>query len=281
MKPIPISSLRLDGGTQQREHLDEQTIQDYADAMLSGATFPPIVAYSDGVDTWLADGFHRVYAAQRAKLKEIVADVRRGGQREARWASFAANSTHGLPRTRDDVALILRNIFADEQWAKTSVREIAEHTGIAKSTVQRHRDSILSRLGQYDSGERTFTHHKTGKPTTMKVANIGQRQQQAQPDMPDDMDEDQEPESETIVVNKQTGEVMDVDDVEVVTTTTSKQRRGSYDDWKRLKELEATVNGVLEEICTLRVDAQHKISARNLCDDLAERFRKAARHIVE
>lgn len=57
--------------------------------------------------------------------------------------------------------------------------------------------------------------------------------------------------------------------------------RGSYDDWRKLTELAETVNGVTKEMETLRVDAQHRIPARMLCESLAERFRKLSRKLVE
>jgi len=57
--------------------------------------------------------------------------------------------------------------------------------------------------------------------------------------------------------------------------------RGSYDDWRKLTELAETVKGVTKEMETLRVDAQHRIPARMLCESLAERFRKLSRKLVE
>ena len=80
-----------------------------------------------------------------------------------------------LRRTREDVAEILRRIFLDEKWSKATIHEVVKHTGIAKSTVHDHRQRILSESGKYDSGERTFIHPKTGKPTTMDTSNIGRR----------------------------------------------------------------------------------------------------------
>lgn len=38
-----------------------------------GAEFPPVVVFGDGLYYWLADGFHRFYAHQRAKRVTINA----------------------------------------------------------------------------------------------------------------------------------------------------------------------------------------------------------------
>lgn len=213
MKNIAVSSLRLDGGTQQREHLDEATIQDYADAMLSGTTFPPIVVYSDGVDNWLADGFHRVYAAQRAKVKELPADVRRGDQRSAILAAVGANTANGLRRTNEDKRKAVTTLLGDKEWAKWSDRKIAEACGVSHNFVGTLRPSLSSN----DSEARTYT-TKHGTTATMNTANIGK----AKPAPSLGADDETLDESETVVVNKQTGEVMDAKDVEVVKTTTRK-----------------------------------------------------------
>ena len=39
---LPISSIRLDGGTQPRATINPQTVSDYMNDMDSGAEFPPV-----------------------------------------------------------------------------------------------------------------------------------------------------------------------------------------------------------------------------------------------
>ena len=60
---VKVADLR-DSGAQARVEINEVTVADYAADMASGTVFPPVVAYSDGTDLWLADGFHRVRAAK-------------------------------------------------------------------------------------------------------------------------------------------------------------------------------------------------------------------------
>jgi hypothetical protein len=133
---VAIESIRRDGGTQPRAELNEEVFRAYAEAMKDGATFPSVTLYYDGTDYWLADGFHRVAGAELAGRTEIEATVVPGTQRDARWASFAANKDHGLRRQPADVQRILWAIFADPEWQKgKSQRDIAAHTGIAKSRV--------------------------------------------------------------------------------------------------------------------------------------------------
>jgi hypothetical protein len=72
-------TLRIDGGTQPRERLDEATVERYAEAMTAGLwdfgrSSDPAVAFYDGTEHWLSDGFHRLEAAKRAgKLDEFSA----------------------------------------------------------------------------------------------------------------------------------------------------------------------------------------------------------------
>ncbi len=61
---IPIKSIRRDGGTQPRVAINQTTVEEYASDMREGASFPPVLLFNDGTDYWLADGFHRVLAAE-------------------------------------------------------------------------------------------------------------------------------------------------------------------------------------------------------------------------
>jgi len=134
---VRIDSLRLDGGTQPREQLDEQTVEKYSIAMEDAAEFPPIVVYYDGTDNWLADGFHRARAAEEVGWRTISADVRQGTQRDAILHSVGANSRHGLPRSNEDKRRAVMRLLDDREWRELSDRRIAEicdvsHTFVAK-----------------------------------------------------------------------------------------------------------------------------------------------------
>ena len=170
---LRLDQIRIDGGTQPRVQIDEQVVAEYAELYGNAVDLPPVTVFYDGTNYWLADGFHRYWANKRIDCEYVFAYVHEGTQRDAQWYSFSANAEHGLRRTREDVAQILKRIFSDEGWARTPANEIARHTSIPRTTVQDHRQRILAELGKYDSGERTFIHPKTGKPTTMKTGNIG------------------------------------------------------------------------------------------------------------
>ena len=172
---LRLDQIRIDGGTQPRVAIDEQVVAEYADLYSNGVKLPPVTVFYDGATYWLADGFHRYWANKRIDCEYVFADVHQGTQRDAQWYSFGANSEHGLRRTRDDVAHILKRIFMDEKWSKASVPEIVEHTGIPKSTVHDHRQRHLSESGKIDSGQREVT--RNGQTYKMNTANIGRPKQ--------------------------------------------------------------------------------------------------------
>src|SRR5262245_29293756 len=55
MKLTSLDQLRLDGGTQPRASIDEALVEEYAEAIEGGAEIPPVVAFFDGNNYWLAD----------------------------------------------------------------------------------------------------------------------------------------------------------------------------------------------------------------------------------
>ena len=52
--------------------MNAQTVIDYAEEMIDGAVFPPVIIFHDGANLWLGDGYHRIEAA-----KKIIAGTAR------------------------------------------------------------------------------------------------------------------------------------------------------------------------------------------------------------
>lgn len=164
---LEVSKVRADGGTQSRAATDAEVVNDYADAMTSGATFPPIIVFFDGSDYWLADGFHRYHAAKQAGKTTIAADVHQGTQRDAVLHSVGANASHGLRRTNADKRRAVETLLRDEEWVTWSDREIARRCRVTHPFVSRIRESLVT-----ITSERTYT-TKHGTTATMSTANIG------------------------------------------------------------------------------------------------------------
>lgn len=167
---LHIDSIRIDGGTQSRASINEATVAEYAEAMADPATvFPPVIAYFDGREYWLADGFHRLAAWRQIGRTDIPAEIRQGDRRAAILHSVAANSAHGLRRTNDDKRRAVLTLLEDAEWSQWSDREIARRCAVHHEMVGKLRASLT---GGSASDARTYT-TKHGTTATMNTANIG------------------------------------------------------------------------------------------------------------
>ncbi len=180
MTALPLDRIRTDGGTQPRDHIDELVVARYVEDLEAGAEFPPIVAFFDGTDYWLADGFHRwrAHRAAEPKRETILADIRQGTQRDAVLFSVGANATHGYARTNADKRRAALKLLHDSEWGMWSDREIARLCAVTHPFVSRIRAEIAPPPADTGNGfqypqQRTFTHPKTGTATQMNVGRIG------------------------------------------------------------------------------------------------------------
>jgi hypothetical protein len=161
---VALDRIRTDGGTQMRNRLDPEVVDEYAEKMAAGVKFPAICLVQDTADEgvyWLVDGFYRTAAARKAgEVKRLPAVVYRGDQRTARYMALAA-----------------------KDWGKLSAAKIAEHVG----TSTRYVEQVISAHSDELAGEgkkpperspvRTVTRKRGGKETTfeMKVGKIGKQ----------------------------------------------------------------------------------------------------------
>jgi len=132
---IPLSQIRIDGGTQPREAIDPTTVDEYAEAMRGLASFPPAVVFHDGVDTWLADGFHRYHAELKIEAQTLEVDWRIGTLEMAILYAASANAKHGLRRTLGDKRRAIEMVLSTEQGKRWNQQEIAKHCNVARSWV--------------------------------------------------------------------------------------------------------------------------------------------------
>lgn len=139
---VPLELIQDDPATQPRERLDDETVERYADAMAEGQQLPPIIIYHDGETYWLADGWHRREAARRLQRASILAEVRRGGKREAILHAVGANATHGLPRSNADKRRAVTIMINDPEWSKMSDHEIARRTRTSQPFVSKIRREL-------------------------------------------------------------------------------------------------------------------------------------------
>lgn len=152
---LALSKIRTDGGTQPRDVLDCDAVNDYMDAMECGAAFPPVDIFYDGKVYWLAHGFHRRAVAEQLGRKTIACEIHQGTQQDAQWFSYSVNQTNGLRRTCEDRRRAIRAALLHPKGANLSDHEIAAHVGVAVSTVGDWRKKLNPTIGNLQSTVRT------------------------------------------------------------------------------------------------------------------------------
>lgn len=163
-KQIEIERIRIDGGTQMREHIDYHAVADYAEAYRAGVDMPELVVFHDGSDYWLADGFHRWHAAKKADKPKVTCHVRSGSQREAILYAAGANDANGLRRTPEDKMIAVRRLLLDDEWGKRSDRWIAEHARVSNHFVAEQRKQMPQlTIGNSPNGKTGKTLCKDGR----------------------------------------------------------------------------------------------------------------------
>jgi len=183
-KVLNILAVRIDGGTQPRASINLDAVNEYAEAITSGASLPPPTVFHDGADYWLADGFHRYHANKKIGAVSLECEVIEGTQRDAVLYSLSANQTHGLRRSNEDKRKAVMTMLNDAEWVKWSDREIAKRCGVTHPFVSNVRSSLVtvtsdkpSSMSLNDSEkpeERTYT-TKHGTQAVMKTGGIGKK----------------------------------------------------------------------------------------------------------
>lgn len=161
---LALENIDIYGGTQARVATNDEAISSYADAMLEGAQFPPVIVYYDGSKYWLADGFHRFLAAQRNEAGSIASEIHEGSRTDALRHALGANATNGIYRSNADK----RNAceVALEEWPNMSNAVIAELCKVSPDLVRRCRLE-MEKLNRIES-----TGQVTGKDGKQYPAGI-------------------------------------------------------------------------------------------------------------
>jgi len=127
-------------------------VAEYAELIEAGVRLPPVDVYYDGTDYWLADGFHRWYAHEKAGREEIECDVHLGDIEHACWHSFAANQTHGLRRTNADKRRAVQAAARHPKAKRWTDRRLAKYLGVSHTLVAKVRHPKPSPRGESGNG---------------------------------------------------------------------------------------------------------------------------------
>lgn len=164
-KAIDIETIRLDGGTQVRERLDEEYVSELADVFTDNrhGEIPPVVVFRDADGLlWLADGFHRQAAAVRSGSQTLRAEVRAGSLDEAKLYAARANTRNGMRLNAGDKtrAVRLADAAARACGKPMGVRELARHVGCDHALVSRALGVVTSHHVD-DAGAERQTHRRS------------------------------------------------------------------------------------------------------------------------
>ena len=163
---LNLDQIRIDGGTQIREAIDDALVAEYAACMKAQDAFPPVIVLFDGAANWLADGFHRYHAAKKAGLKNLRADVRNGTKENALWVALGANRANGARLTHADIKKAC--MVALSKFDSRSDRDLATQIGCSHGTVSNHRKAMET------AGKTDPTPMRTGADgRTTNTENIG------------------------------------------------------------------------------------------------------------
>jgi hypothetical protein len=165
---LEIQRIRRDGGTQGRVSLNQSVVEEYAELTRVGTEFPPVRVWFDGDNYWLSDGFQRVVAAEISGVAKISAEVFLGSLEDARWDCYAANSCHGVRRSRADLEAIIVRTLEHPKASRLSNREISRHLNIPESTLRRWRKCSSAPRG----ADTIRTAVRAGQTYSIETANI-------------------------------------------------------------------------------------------------------------
>jgi len=168
------SEIRIDAGLQTRDKVNQEKIAEYAEAMVSGDQFPPLLVYRIGTEPGylLVKGFHRFNAHIAAfDRKPIRCKITHGSRREALKEALADNADHGLPLNREDKRKKVKIALADEEWGQWSDREIAKLCKVSHPLVAEVRREVT---GNSSSDQPRTYNTRHGTQATMNTERIRQ-----------------------------------------------------------------------------------------------------------
>jgi hypothetical protein len=134
IESVDIDAIRTDGGTQVRESLSTEWIDELAALYQEGGhDIEPILCMrdSDGA-VWLVDGFHRLAGMRKAGHTSGVATVRNGTLDAAKLLAARMNK-NGLPRTVGDKKRAILLARATAEGISMGIRELARHCGVSQA----------------------------------------------------------------------------------------------------------------------------------------------------
>ena len=142
IKTLLINEISVDPNLQSRVAINQNVVNDYAEAIQSTDTLPPLTVFHNGICYFLADGFHRLQAHKKLGRDRVSVEVMDGGRRDALVFALSANAEHGLRRSHADKRRAAQMALEDPELGQCSNREIAKLCKVSHSFVNATRESL-------------------------------------------------------------------------------------------------------------------------------------------
>lgn len=142
IQTLLINEISVDPNLQSRVAINQNIVNDYAEAIQSTDTLPPLTVFHDGICYFLADGFHRLQAHKNLGRDRLSVEIIDGGRRDAFVFALSANAEHGLRRSRADKLRAVQMALEDPELGQCSNREIAKLCKVSHSFVNATRESL-------------------------------------------------------------------------------------------------------------------------------------------
>lgn len=135
-KLILLSDITLSNSLRVRSVIDQNVVEEYYEAMVNKDVFPAIELFQTNKTTLLlVDGWHRFYAARKANIKKILANIHDGDESEALRFALHCNARHGLRRSNADKRRCVT--LAMEKWPDISNRALADLCGVTHTFINK------------------------------------------------------------------------------------------------------------------------------------------------
>lgn len=147
--PVALDRIRIDGGTQVREQLNDAWVRELRELFDDGVDVAPVLVFQDPNDVlWLVDGFHRYEARRRGNFGDIYVHVEKGTLEDAKLRAAKLSALGSLPRTGGDKKRAVLLALETTYGKSLGVRELARWCGVSAgycSKVIEARDDVFPR----------------------------------------------------------------------------------------------------------------------------------------
>jgi len=139
---LQLKQIRRDGGTQPREGINQEHVDNMVATLEGGGGLPPVEVMYDGSDYWLVNGFHRCAAHEKHGTDHIAVIIKQGTLDDAKWESLGANRE--LPRTQREIERNTKDALRHPRSQGMSNRALAAHLGVDHKTIGKYRNELQS-----------------------------------------------------------------------------------------------------------------------------------------